>query len=308
MPLYGKLADLVGRKPMMLLGIGLFLLGSVLCGFAWSMAVADRRSGPCRASAPAPCMPMAHDDRRRHLLGRRAGEGAGLRRQRLGRRRRSSGPPSAASSPTTSRWRWIFFVNIPHRRSPRCSCCSAASTRRSSARTHRIDYAGAVLLAVGCIAADPRPARGRRRRGRGTRRRASPSSPSARLLLVAFVFVERAGGRADPAAVGLPPPACSSAPTLTPLGVGVILIGLTSYVPLYAQGVLGTAPLVAGFALAALTLGWPHRRRPVGPALPAHRVPRHRADRHASSSSWPASCCSPSAPTARCWRSRSPAS
>ena len=41
------------------------------------------------------------------------------------------------------------------------------------------------------------------------------------------------------------------------LAVGVILIGLTSYIPLYAQGVLGTSALVAGFALAALTLGWP---------------------------------------------------
>ena len=36
-PIYGKLADLRGRKPIMLLGIGLFVLGSVLCGFAWSM-------------------------------------------------------------------------------------------------------------------------------------------------------------------------------------------------------------------------------------------------------------------------------
>ena len=36
-PIYGKLADQRGRKPMMLLGVGLFLLGSVLCGFAWSM-------------------------------------------------------------------------------------------------------------------------------------------------------------------------------------------------------------------------------------------------------------------------------
>ena len=37
MPIYGKLADIFGRKPVMLLGIGLFLLGSVLCGLAWCM-------------------------------------------------------------------------------------------------------------------------------------------------------------------------------------------------------------------------------------------------------------------------------
>lgn len=34
-PIYGKLADIVGRKPVMLFGIGLFLLGSILCAAAW---------------------------------------------------------------------------------------------------------------------------------------------------------------------------------------------------------------------------------------------------------------------------------
>ena len=36
-PVYGKLADVFGRKPVMLVGIGLFLVGSILCGLAWSM-------------------------------------------------------------------------------------------------------------------------------------------------------------------------------------------------------------------------------------------------------------------------------
>jgi len=39
--------------------------------------------------------------------------------------------------------------------------------------------------------------------------------------------------------------------------VGVLLMGLTSYVPLYAQGVLGHGALAAGLALAAMTIGWP---------------------------------------------------
>src|SRR5882762_3249566 len=34
---FGKLADLYGRKPVMLLGIAIFLVGSVLAGLAWSM-------------------------------------------------------------------------------------------------------------------------------------------------------------------------------------------------------------------------------------------------------------------------------
>ena len=36
-PLYGKFADLIGRKPVMLLGVTLFVIGSVLCGVARSM-------------------------------------------------------------------------------------------------------------------------------------------------------------------------------------------------------------------------------------------------------------------------------
>ena len=45
--------------------------------------------------------------------------------------------------------------------------------------------------------------------------------------------------------------------SLAAAGVGAILIVLSSYVPTYVQGVLGTGPLVAGLALAALTIGWP---------------------------------------------------
>src|SRR5690349_14078992 len=36
-PLYGKLADMYGRKPVFMLGSGLFILGSALCGLAWDM-------------------------------------------------------------------------------------------------------------------------------------------------------------------------------------------------------------------------------------------------------------------------------
>ncbi len=35
---FGKLADVHGRKPVLLVGIAIFLAGSVLCGLAWSMA------------------------------------------------------------------------------------------------------------------------------------------------------------------------------------------------------------------------------------------------------------------------------
>jgi MFS family permease len=39
--------------------------------------------------------------------------------------------------------------------------------------------------------------------------------------------------------------------------VGMVVLGLSSYVPLFAQGVLGHGAVVAGLALAGMTIGWP---------------------------------------------------
>jgi MFS family permease len=47
------------------------------------------------------------------------------------------------------------------------------------------------------------------------------------------------------------------ASSMTALAVGAVTLGLTSYIPTYVQGTLGTGALMAGFALAPLTIGWP---------------------------------------------------
>ena len=77
------------------------------------------------------------------------------------------------------------------------------------------------------------------------------------LLVLAFVVIERRA--AEPV---LPGWAVSrrilAAGNLVSFAVGALLFGLTTYVPTFVQGVLGTGALVAGFALAALlTVGWP---------------------------------------------------
>lgn len=38
LPVYGKLSDTFGRKPVLIAGIILFLVGSLLCAAAWNMA------------------------------------------------------------------------------------------------------------------------------------------------------------------------------------------------------------------------------------------------------------------------------
>ena len=76
------------------------------------------------------------------------------------------------------------------------------------------------------------------------------------MLLVAFGFVERRAAEPVLPLWVLGHRVLNSANS-SALLVGVLMIGLSTYVPLYAQGVLGTSALVAGFALAAMTLGWP---------------------------------------------------
>jgi len=74
--------------------------------------------------------------------------------------------------------------------------------------------------------------------------------------MIAFVLIERRA--AEPVLPGwVVGRRILAAGNLASFAIGALLFGLTTYVPTFAQGVLGTGALTAGFALAALTLGWP---------------------------------------------------
>jgi MFS family permease len=76
------------------------------------------------------------------------------------------------------------------------------------------------------------------------------------VLLAAFVLVERRAAEPIlPLWVFSRRLLCVT--TIVAFGVGAILMGLTSYVPTYLEGSLHVRPIVAGAALAALTIGWP---------------------------------------------------
>lgn len=251
-PLYGKFADMIGRKPIMLLGIFLFLVGSVLCGMAWSMVslIAFRALQGLGAGAVLPMgMTIIGDT---YSVAERAkvqGYVAGMWGVAS-----VIGPTLGGVFSDHLTWRWIFFVNIP------VGLTAAYMLMRHfhekvDRRHHRIDVAGAILLAAGGSLLILGLLEG------GVEWAwASGTSvavlASAVVLLIAFVLVERRA--AEPilplwifrrrVLVG------SSAASLV---VGVVTMGLTSYVPLFAQGVLGTNAVVAGFVVAAMSFGWP---------------------------------------------------
>jgi EmrB/QacA subfamily drug resistance transporter len=251
-PLYGKFADLVGRKPMMMLGIAIFLVALVLCGLAWSMVslIVFRALQGLGAGAVLPIGQTIIGDiysvaERARVTGYVAGVWAA-----------SSviGPTLGGIFSDYVSWRWIFFVNIP------IAIAAMVVLQRSfhesvERRRHRVDYAGAALLAIGGSLLILGLLEG----GVAWVWN-SPTSIAvlglAALLLVVFAYVEsRAAEPILPMWIFRQRVLVGA--NATALCVGVILIGLTSYVPLYAQAVLGHGAVVAGFAVAALTLGWP---------------------------------------------------
>jgi EmrB/QacA subfamily drug resistance transporter len=251
-PIYSKIADMFGRKPVIIIGIGLFLLGSILCGFAWSMPalIAFRAVQGLGAGAVQPMSITIIGDiytvaERARVQGYVGGVWAV-----------SSvvGPTLGGLFSQFASWRWIFFVNVPI-----CILAVVLLMRgfheKVERRPHRVDAAGAALLAastallvLGVL------------EGGVAWAWDSPISIAVfavgAVLLAAFIVVEKRA----------PEPVLPLwvfgrrlllTTSLVGLAVGGAIIGLTSFVPTYLEGSLGVTPLVAGLALAALTLGWP---------------------------------------------------
>jgi len=251
-PLYGKVSDIVGRKPVMLAGIGLFLLGSILCGVAWSMPalIVFRAVQGLGAGAVLPMsMTIAGDI---YTLAERA-KAQGYLASVWGISA-VIGPALGGVFSEYLSWRWIFAVNIP-------LCLIAAVTLRRRfnervvRRDHTIDRAGAVLLTAGSTLL----VLGLLEGGQAWAWVSVTSAGvlgAAVLLLMGFVAVQqRAVEPVLPLWVFRR--RLLVVTSLISALVGAVLLGLTSYVPTFVQTVLGRGPIVAGFALATLTIGWP---------------------------------------------------
>lgn len=251
-PVYSKLADTIGRKRIVLFGIGVFLAASILCGLAWDMPslIAFRALQGIGAGAILPItITMVGDiytvQERARVQGYLSsvwGIAAVV------------GPTFGGLFAMWDFWRGIFLINIPL-----CGLAFWLLARdyheRLERRRHRIDYAGAALLTaslslllIGVL------------EGGNAWEWASPTSAAVFgagiVLFLVFVVVERRA--AEPV---LPLWVISrpllGATNLVGLAVGAALIGLTAFVPSYLVIGLGVSPLVAGLALATLSVGWP---------------------------------------------------
>ncbi len=251
-PVYAKLADTLGRKRIVLFGITVFLVASILCGVAWDMTslIAFRALQGVGAGAMLPVTTTIIGDiytieERARVQGYVASVWAVAA---------VAGPTLGGVFAELDWWRGIFWINIPLCLLAMWLLVRGYHEAREPTR-HRIDVLGAVLLTGALTLLLLVVLEG----GHAWPWASWPTAVLAAaglVLLVVFVLVERRA--AEPV---LPMWIFSrrllGTTNLLGLAVGAGLAGLTAYVPTYLVVGLGVSPLVAGLALATLTIGWP---------------------------------------------------
>lgn len=253
-PIYGKLADLYGRKPVMLASITLFLLGSMASGQARTMAQLVLFRGiqglgaggmqPMALTIVGDIFSIEERGKMQGLFGA-VWAIAGL-----------VGPLLGGLIVATLSWRWVFYVNVPFG-ALSAALLVFALVEDVERRPHTLDVAGAALMGGAVVLL--------LLASEGTM--PAVLLPGSLGLLAAFVVVER---RAEEpvlslALLGRRVIATSSA--LSAL-IGAVMLGIVSFVPLYVQGVLGGSPTTAGVAIAPIAIGWPIASAVAGRILP----------------------------------------
>lgn len=250
-PLYARLADMFGRKPLILFGISVFLIGSILCGLATDMLalIVFRGIQGLGAGAIQPIARTISGDVFAVQERPRVQGYIGL----VWAFASIAGPTIGGLFSQFLTWRAIFFVNIP-------LCVLAAVLlwrnfqENVERRPHRIDYTGAVVLTamlslvlLGLL------------EGGVAWAWDSPTSfalfGSAATLAVVFVLVERrATEPVLPVRVVLRRVVLTT--SLTAAVIGMLLVGLSSYLPTYLQGAYAVDPVWAGLVVAPVMIGW----------------------------------------------------
>jgi EmrB/QacA subfamily drug resistance transporter len=251
-PLFGKLADLFGRKRTYLWSVAIFLAGSALCGFArtFTQLILFRAVQGLGAGGVSPiATTIAGDIYTLEERGRIQGIFSGIWAMAS-----LIGPLLGGLLTDHLSWRWIFYLNIPF------GLLSAVMLQRwmreETVRTeHRLDILGTLSLTTAVTLLLVALLEGPGTWGWGDVRTLGLLAGSAAGLAV-FVWQERRA--AEPM---LPLDlfqnrliAVASAGNFL---IGALLYSVTAYVPMFGQGVLGSSAVKAGSILAPILLGWP---------------------------------------------------
>ncbi|WP_301108250.1 MDR family MFS transporter [Sporosarcina sp.] len=250
--IYGKLADLFGRKPIFFVGLTIFLLGSILCGFAVSMEqlIVYRLIQGLGAGAVMPIATTIVGDI--YTTEERAKIQGYLS---------SVWGISAVSGPIIGgllvqyvNWQFVFWINVPL---GLLSMAGIYLFLHEPKKTQKasIDYKGAFLLTAGLSSVLIWLVEG----GQAFERLSASSLLLLSLSAVLFILFFKQEKRADDPLISFSiwkNPVILYA-NLVSLTTGIILIGISSYLPTYVYGVMEQPAIIAGFTLTTMSIGWP---------------------------------------------------
>jgi EmrB/QacA subfamily drug resistance transporter len=251
-PLFSKLADMYGRRPIFLFGLIVFVAASIVCGFVTSMVqlVVFRTIQGLGAGALQPIAFTIVGDiytpsQRARIQGLFSAVWGGTA---------IVGPAVGGIITTTVGWPWVFWINLP---------IGIVATilfmrvfkERFERVPHRLDIVGAVLLTGGLGLLLFTLSEGSDLFGYTSVAFAGLLGLSV-LILVAFLVVERRTPEPLIDFTLLEIPVIRSGISIGLL-TGVVMYGLVTYVPPLVQGVEGGSPVDAGAAIAAMSIGWP---------------------------------------------------
>jgi EmrB/QacA subfamily drug resistance transporter len=247
--LLAQTADVYGRKPVMLAGIGIFLLGSLLAGLAWSMPVmiVCRLIQGVGAGAMQPvAMTIVADLYPARERGKVQGYLASVWAVAA-----VVGPVLGGLIIRSVSWAWIFWMNIPVGIAAAAGYILFLGDHGTHAR-RSIDMGGAVSFTVAVTSV----LIALTEVGNHHRTQLLAAAGVAVFAAVIFVHMER---RADNPMVSFalwshrPIAATNSVAVLASMA----LIGLTTFLPIYVQIVMQRSPTVAGLTLTTMLIGWP---------------------------------------------------
>jgi len=258
-PIYGKLGDMYGRKPVFLVAILIFLAGSMLAGISQSMAeligfraLQGVGAGGLMVGAQAiiaDIVPPRDRGRYMGLIGSVFAVAS------------VAGPLLGGFLVTNLSWRWVFYVNLP----VGILAVLIVSTRlhlHTPHRRHRIDYLGATLLSGGVGALILLATWGGTEYAWGSRAIVGLAILGVALLVV-FVWWER---RATEPLLPLQLFRSRIFSVANAMGftIGMAMFGAIIFIPLFLQIVYGvsakssglrTIPLMAGLLVTAVISG-----------------------------------------------------